>query len=559
MGNNHSSPICNRLCPGSTRPLQEDPDEWFDTGKKKKKSKPSRKTGFPKTLPVLPEDDESPVEEGGFADDKCSETTTLTNESTSGSIRSKSSDPSPLPSLGEDDSEEAVSKGRRHSDGMNPKKVKSKSSPSTKLTFVNGQFIDLKSAEGKEMAAAAKAIEAAEGAPTDGIRRHEISGVDASIRAGHGGILPATSGHRKMGKGNDKSGSSDPLPKRIGRKTIMPSKLPSMGSLLSNASQSSDATSKTASSTGSNSSGVDSEGKSHNAVTSIISLGQTGDGYFLTASKFDRVIKMWKAADKSLNVDGSNAVPDIKFVRDFVGHTTGVTSLTRVDDKGRFLSASKDGLVILWDSRYDSGDDEEEDEEEHRIILAKFDKMDRRAVKTMCMIKQGSYVRPDDEIDFAMLRAAARKTLMGGSAGLQQAAREKHIIGCSCEFATITGHHNVVKLWSVNHIEDQAGIKPGGNCAEVKLDHEIKNDNVIQSLTAVLDEGMILTGDRMGNIKLWRGGKNMLGADKGWTCERTFNKNKKKLQTVDAVRKYVWYILNACINPVTYSRHLTFR
>lgn len=161
--------------------------------------------------------------------------------------------------------------------------------------------------------------------------------------------------------------------------------------------------------------------------------------------------------------------------------------------------------------------------------------MDRRAVKTICMVQQGSYVRPDDEIDFAMLRAAARKTLMAGSAGLQQAAREKHVIGCSCEFATITGHHNVVKLWSVNHIEHQEGIKPGGNCAEVKLEQEIKNDIVIQALTALLDEGVILTGDRMGNIKLWRGGKNMLGANKGWTCERTFNTKKKKLQTVDAV------------------------
>ena len=253
----------------------------------------------------------------------------------------------------------------------------------------------------------------------------------------------------------------------------------------------------------------------------------------------DRVIKLWRARDKSVHLDGSNAKPDIDFVRDFVGHNTGVTCLARVDDKGRFLSASKDGTVCIWDSRYDCGDDENDDTaEENRIMLAKFEKMDRRAVQSIAMICSGTYVRPDDEIDFAMLKAAARKTIMSGTAGLQQAAREKQIIGCTCEFATITGHHNVVKIWSVQHCEDQEGIKSGCNCAKVTLEQEIKNDIVVQSLTALLGEGIILTGDRMGNIKLWRGGKSLLGSNKAWTCEQTFDSKKKKLLSVDEVMNF---------------------
>ena len=253
----------------------------------------------------------------------------------------------------------------------------------------------------------------------------------------------------------------------------------------------------------------------------------------------DRVIKLWRARDKSSQADGSNAKPDIDFVRDFVGHNTGVTCLARVDDKGRFLSASKDGTVCIWDSRYNCGDDEDDEESEgNRIMLAKFEKMDRRAVQSIAMLHSGTYVRPDDDIDFAMLKAAARKTIMAGTAGLQQAAREKQIIGCTCEFATITGHHNVVKIWSVQHCEDQEGIESGCNCAEVKLGQEIKNDIVVQSLTALLEEGIILTGDRMGNIKLWREGKTFLGTNKEWTCVQTFDSKRKKLLSVDEVMNF---------------------
>eukprot|EP00804_Cyclotella_cryptica_P005316 CCRYP_019484-RA/>CCRYP_019484-RA protein AED:0.17 eAED:0.17 QI:919/1/1/1/1/1/2/2362/517 len=235
---------------------------------------------------------------------------------------------------------------------------------------------------------------------------------------------------------------------------------------------------------------------------------------------------MWRATDKSVAPIGSTARSHIGFVRDFVGHSTGVTCLAKVDTKGRFLSASKDCSVILWDSRYNCDNDGELDEE-NRTILARFEKMDQRALKSIALTEEGSYVRPTDNIDFAMMKAAARKTIIAGSAGLQQAAREKHIIGCTCEFASITGHHKSVKIWSIQHSEDQSGIEAERNCAEITMDQELKSEIVVHSLTAALGKGIILTGDRMGNIMLWRGGRGILGQTRTWTCERIFSSKKK--------------------------------
>lgn len=58
------------------------------------------------------------------------------------------------------------------------------------------------------------------------------------------------------------------------------------------------------------------------------------------ASKADRTIRMWR-------VQKSDDTKDIEFtfVRNFVGHRTGIICLEKVDDKGRFLAASKDRYV----------------------------------------------------------------------------------------------------------------------------------------------------------------------------------------------------------------------
>ena len=546
MGNNHSSPICDRLCPGATRPplKGEDEDEWFDTSKKKKSKKTYRKTVKPKMAPV-PEDED---EDDAVLDNRESEATTLTRASSSGSNPSDTPKSAPRVSAKPLESEHSdKTERRRYSDGHSLKNPQTRPSPGARLIFVNGQFIDVNTVEGKEMADAAKAAEAA---PADqNIRLHEILGVEASIYAGHGKLLSKDSDCMEddsdimdtltdlgsnIGQGFADIGSSIGLGiGKMGRKTVMPRGRKTMipGKLKKISSDVSQGSSK--GSGGSKSDDSNEQEKSHNAVTSIISLGEIKDGFFLTASKYDRAIKMWRASDKSLEPDGSNAKPEITFVRDFVGHKTGVTTLARVCSKGRFLSASKCGQVILWDSRYDCGDDDEEEAVDTRIILAKFNKMDRRALETIAMIEAGSYVRPDDDIDFAMLKAACRKTFMGGSAGLQQAAREKHILECSADFATITGHHKEVKIWSMKHIEQQEGLKLGDNCVEVTLDQEIKNDQVVQSLTSLIEKGLILTGDRMGSIKIWHGGRNMMGGCKEWTCDRAFNTKKTKLLSVD--------------------------
>lgn len=94
-----------------------------------------------------------------------------------------------------------------------------------------------------------------------------------------------------------------------------------------------------------------------------------------------------------------------------------------------------------------------------------------------------------------MAGSMIQKAVKEGSGAVQKAAQERQIIGCSCEFATISGRHPVVKMWSMKHIE-QPDDKPfeGGNVAEVKLEQELKHDAVVESITSVRKKGLILTG-----------------------------------------------------------------
>lgn len=64
------------------------------------------------------------------------------------------------------------------------------------------------------------------------------------------------------------------------------------------------------------------------AITSIAVLG---DGHFLAASRHERRIKMYRISGV-----------DVELVKEFSGHSSGVTALVVMDRKGRFLSA---GLV----------------------------------------------------------------------------------------------------------------------------------------------------------------------------------------------------------------------
>ncbi len=72
----------------------------------------------------------------------------------------------------------------------------------------------------------------------------------------------------------------------------------------------------------------------------ITSIAVLDDVYFLTASKHDKSITLHKT------VEGGTEV-----VREFEGHSSGVTALAVLDKKGRFLSAGKVCQITWCDLR----------------------------------------------------------------------------------------------------------------------------------------------------------------------------------------------------------------
>jgi WD40 repeat protein len=285
----------------------------------------------------------------------------------------------------------------------------------------------------------------------------------------------------------------------------------------------------------------DSEAK-RSLKESVSSIVMLGDGYFLTAAVADRNIKMWKLTNDEKS-DGS--ATSITFIRNFSGCATGITCLTKVDKKGRFLSGSKSGTVMLWDSRFNCDDPKEGEGDyqqlgENRVLLAAFEKLERRRVDTIAMIEDGSYVRPTDDVDLSMMAAMTKKAVKEGSASVQRAARERQIIACSLQFASITGAHRTVKIWSVKRIDEKDKEKeegsPGGqNVAEITLLQQLEHDNVIESVATVLGKSMLLAGDRMGSVTLWKGVKKIFkrGSPKIWQCIRVFNwRHKLELHKV---------------------------
>eukprot|EP00571_Detonula_confervacea_P006030 CAMPEP_0172313454 /NCGR_PEP_ID=MMETSP1058-20130122/20196_1 /TAXON_ID=83371 /ORGANISM="Detonula confervacea, Strain CCMP 353" /LENGTH=758 /DNA_ID=CAMNT_0013027101 /DNA_START=227 /DNA_END=2503 /DNA_ORIENTATION=- len=391
------------------------------------------------------------------------------------------------------------------------KKMKPTRQPKTKLTFVNGQFVDLSTKEGQEIVKASSPE--AEG------ELGGIGGILTSFKSGHCGIL----GPPSLSAGKDCPSLNPYAIKTPGRLASAASfgRARSDGSAASITSTDSVSTQSSFLSTRT----VDVK----DAVTSIVALGNR---HFLTASKCDRVIKMWKLEDTS-------GKTTLQFVRDFVGHSTGITCLAKVDDKGRFLSASKDKVIKLWDSRFNCDD---ENDNAQQTLLATFDKLDQRFIHEIAITEDGTYVRPTDSVDMAMAGAMTVKAMKEGSASVRRAAKERQIIACSCEFATVSGRHPVVKIWSVKHVqEDEKLLSVGGNVAEVKLEHELKHDSVVESIASVRRKGILLTGDRMGNVRLWLTGKNVFlpGTARVWSCVRTFSwRLKSELFSVDESMKF---------------------
>lgn len=246
--------------------------------------------------------------------------------------------------------------------------MKSKRLPKAKLTFVNGQFVDMSTKEGRALSKAASTEEGS-GA---------IRGILTSVESGHCGIIgPSSSSMSKAAK------SSPNLNYGV-KKLRMAS---SLASSLNRSRSDSSAYSVSSVDSESTQGSTQSKSDAKEAVSSIVALG---DDKFLTASKCDRAIKMWEVEKND------NGETSIQFICDFVGHNVGITALAKVDGKGRFLSASKDKQVKLWDSRYNRDDSGEDDAIVHRLLLATFDNIDQRRVADIAITENGSYVRPDD-------------------------------------------------------------------------------------------------------------------------------------------------------------------
>lgn len=504
MGNSQSSDgnACPRtkcrsaLCWGTT-PVADD-GEWFgELPRDKKRKKKSRSPQNLKKMPVVPEEhagsdtvDELNYEEDG-AHLRPPEASSVVSDADDAELdfpSKSSSSASEIP--------------RRSSDLK--KKMKPRRHPKAKLTFFNGQFLDLSTKEGQEVAKKSSSEGELGG----------IGGILASYNSGHCGILGLPSFSEAEEEKLSPMLNSSMLKNSFTIKT--PGTMQrSLTASFSRARSNVSAASETSTDSVSTQSSILSTRRVNvkDAVTSIVALGNC---HFLTASKCDRVIKMWKLENK-------NGKTALQFIRDFVGHCTSITCLVKVDDKGRFLSASKDSVVKLWDSRFNC-DDEIEDAQQ--ILLATFNKLDRRSIHEIAITEGGTFVRPTDNVDMAMAGAMTMKAMKQGSASVTKAAHERQIIACSCEFATVCGRHPVVKMWSVKLIEqDEKHPSEGGNVAEVKLEQELKHDSIVESIASVRGKGIILTGDRMGNVAYWHTGKNIFlpGTSRVWSCVRTFS------------------------------------
>jgi len=506
MGNNQSSaqnecpsPFCKALCFG--KPPNSDEGEWFGDLPKDKKRRKSRRRREPKRLPSVPEEGTT-----------CSDT--VDTEESSSIL--------PPPSISRTTSksiDERPNLERRNTESqiLKPTSSRSVKLPKTKLTFVNGQFVDVSTEEGRNFAKMFDARE--EDVDVDGSSPDvSVRGVETHV-SGHCGII-------RESTDTSRSPSRSLATFKKTASTLASSTLTSLPSFSSQDSDLSKGSLKESVSKGSLIASV-SKGNSKEAVSSIVMLG---DGYFLTAAVADRNIKMWKIA----NGESDESSSSITFVRDFSGCPTGITCLTKVDRKGRFLSGSKCGTVMLWDSRFNCNDSEEGEEEcqlarKHQVLLATFESLMRRRVDTIAMIDDGTYVRPTDSVDWSMMAAVTKKAAKEGSNSVQRAARERQIIACSLQFASITGAHRTVKVWSVKHNdkkkEEKEEMSEGENVAEIKLVQELEHDNVVESVATMPGKSMLLAGDRMGSVTLWKGIKNVFkrGSPKMWHCIRVFN------------------------------------
>eukprot|EP00578_Thalassiosira_sp_NH16_P009915 CAMPEP_0181117622 /NCGR_PEP_ID=MMETSP1071-20121207/22629_1 /TAXON_ID=35127 /ORGANISM="Thalassiosira sp., Strain NH16" /LENGTH=777 /DNA_ID=CAMNT_0023202039 /DNA_START=111 /DNA_END=2444 /DNA_ORIENTATION=+ len=251
------------------------------------------------------------------------------------------------------------------------------------------------------------------------------------------------------------------------------------------------------------------------AITTIAILG---DRCFLAASRANKGIRMFKT------VTDDNGSSDIELVRDCEGHSLGVTTLVVLDKKGRFLSAGKDLTVKLWDSRFNCADDSNEETmgtvPKPMTLLSTFGNLDSRWVHSIGVLHEGSFVRPTDEIDGAMLTAVGKQAVFKGAASVQRAAIQREIIECSGSFITASKNSSIVNVWDI-HVVEKTEDSSNQNVAKTNLGHALEHEASIQAMATMPDK--ILTGDIMGDVHLWEYTRNAFRAiRKNWTKQRKF-------------------------------------
>mmetsp|Transcript_14423 Transcript_14423/g.31344 ORF Transcript_14423/g.31344 Transcript_14423/m.31344 type:complete len:665 (+) Transcript_14423:298-2292(+) len=249
----------------------------------------------------------------------------------------------------------------------------------------------------------------------------------------------------------------------------------------------------------------------------VTSMAALSDGFFLTASVSGNLIKMYKTVRRG----------KVEFVRDFKGHKTGVTALVVLDRKGRFLSAGIDRSLLLWDSRFnieEDSDDEAGFEQEPTTLLATFNSCFHRHAHSIGVLNEGSFVRPTDGVDMAMVTAMARMTALEGAASVQRAAIQREYIECSGSFATSSKNDKNVKIWTM-----AVTGKNDENVAQIHLDHELKHDASIRAM--VTGQNLILAGDVVGDVHMWECERRKLafGSKGSWAKTHKFTPWKTRV------------------------------
>ena len=131
----------------------------------------------------------------------------------------------------------------------------------------------------------------------------------------------------------------------------------------------------------------------------ITSITLLENGLFVTASKSHKNIKLWKFKEQVVSVPptqgkdddsvaqhhdiDNNIVDDkrneIEFICEFRGHVSGVTTMVKLDKRGRFLTASLDKSVKLWE--IDCKKDDDDGIRNGPNLLATFTNLDKRWIK----------------------------------------------------------------------------------------------------------------------------------------------------------------------------------